>query len=372
MVRSRDSTDVFIAGGGPAGLATAIALCQKGFQVTIADGTAPSIDKPCGEGMMPETLAALHALGVDIEPGDGQKFRGISFVQGGARVFADFPQGPGMGLRRPLLHQRLVAKAEECGVRLLWNTPVSGIDAESVQLSHGKIYARWIIGADGQGSRVRRWSGLEATSHNKQRYANRRHYRVKPWSHYVEIHWGTHVQAYVTPVGSEEVCVVITSEQAEHASFDRALNELPELNDLLAEAELSSRERGTTTSMQLLHNVQRKNVALVGDASGGVDAITGEGLRLAFQQAIALGDSIAMNDLRQYQHAHRELARHPMLMGNLLLWLGRNPRMRGRVIRALESKPEIFARLLATHVGPGSSVELLSTGVLLGWRLLAV
>jgi hypothetical protein len=61
-----------------------------------------------------------------------------------------------------------------------------------------------------------------------------------------------------------------------------------------------------------------------------------------------------------------------MLMGNLMLWLGRNPRIRGRVIRALQSKPDLFARLLATHVGHGTSAELLSTGALLGWRLLAV
>jgi menaquinone-9 beta-reductase len=369
---SRQSTDVFIVGGGPAGLAAAIAARQKGFQVMVADGAAPPIEKPCGEGMMPETLAALRALGVEISPGEGQKFRGICFVQEDARVFADFPQGQGIGLRRRLLHERLVARAEECGVQLLWKTPVSGIDAESVQLSCGKVHARWIIGTDGQGSRVRRWSGLEAAKRSTQRHATRRHYRVKPWSNYVEIYWGSHAQAYVTPIGGEEVCIVIMSEWAEHASFDRALRELPELKEQLAGAELSSRERGAVTSTHLLHNVQRRNVALVGDASGSVDAITGEGLRLAFRQAFALGDSLVVSDLRHYEQVHRELARRPMLMGNLMLWLGRNPRIRGRVIRALQSKPDLFARLLATHVGHGTSAELLSTGALLGWRLLAV
>jgi hypothetical protein len=55
-----------------------------------------------------------------------------------------------------------------------------------------------------------------------------------------------------------------------------------------------------------------------------------------------------------------------------MLWLVRNPRIRSRVIRALASKPELFARLLATHVGRGTPSELLSTGAQLGWRLLAV
>jgi len=371
VVCSRQSTDIFIVGGGPAGLAAAIAARQKGLQVIVADGAAPSIEKPCGEGLMPETLAALRTLGVEINAEEGQRFCGISFVQGDARVSADFPQGHGMGLRRRLLHERLVARAEECGAQFLWKTPVCGIDGESVQLSHEKVRARWIVGADGQGSRVRRWSGL-TTKSSKQRRASRRHYRVKPWSNYVEIYWGSHVQAYVTPVGVEQVCIVIMSERMERASFDTALQELPELKERLLGAELSSREQGAVTSMHLLHNVQRRNVALVGDASGGVDAITGEGLRLAFQQAFALVDSMVAGDLGRYEPLHRELARRPTVMGNLMLWLGRNPCIRGRVIRALDGKPELFARLLATHVGRIRPAELFSAGALLGWRLLAV
>ena len=36
----------------------------KGIDVVLADGAAPPIEKPCGEGMMPETIAALRDLGV--------------------------------------------------------------------------------------------------------------------------------------------------------------------------------------------------------------------------------------------------------------------------------------------------------------------
>jgi menaquinone-9 beta-reductase len=219
---------------------------------------------------------------------------------------------------------------------------------------------------------VRRWSGLEATRSNRARFTRQRHYRVTPWSNYVEIYWSSHAQAYVTPIGREEVCIVVMAEQAEHASFDSALRELPELREKLGGAELSGRERGAVTSMRSLRSVQRGNVALAGDASGGVDAITGEGLRLAFRQALVLADAMAAGDLRPYQRAHRQLERRPMWMGNLMLWLGRNPRVRNRVICALQSKPDLFARLLATHVGQGTSAELISTGALLGWQLLAI
>jgi menaquinone-9 beta-reductase len=220
---------------------------------------------------------------------------------------------------------------------------------------------------------VRRWCALEGTRRRKQRHASRRHYRVKPWSNHVEIYWAGHAQAYITPIGVEELCVVTMSECVEDASFPKAFQEMPELRERLNGAEPSSRERGAVISMRSLYKVQRNNVALVGDASGSVDAITGEGLRLAFQQACALADAMFMGDLRGYEHAHRQLARRPVFMGDLMLWLGRNPRIRARVVRALHAKPALFAQLLATHVGASDSAEaLISAGALLGWQLLAI
>ena len=372
MVCSGESTDVFVVGGGPAGLATSIAARQQGFEVTLADGAAPPIEKPCGEGMMPEAFAALRALGVEISPAEGFRFRGICFAQENALVCGDFPDGQGIGLRRPLLHERLVARAEECGVRMLWKTPVTGIDDSGVQLSSRRIRAKWIVGTDGQGSRVRRWAGLDQTAQPKQRYATRRHYRVRPWSEYMEIHWGATAQAYVTPIGDEEVCVVMIAERPEYAAFDHGINEIPELGNKLAGAQLSSRERGALTMMRTLRHVQSGNVALVGDASGGVDAITGEGLRLTFQQAFALADAMKQGDLPGYEQAHRQIMRRTMLMGRLMLWLGRNPKICRRVVRALDGKPELFAGLIATHLGHANAKELLFTGANLGWRLLAV
>jgi len=371
VIESNLDTDVFIVGGGPAGLAAAIAAREKGFQVMLADGSAPPIEKSCGEGMMPETLSALRKLGLDIECSEGQVFHGISFKQKNANVSADFPQGTGIGLRRTLLHERLVRRAEECEVRLLWQCPVLGIDGGVVQLARGAVRSKWIIGADGHGSRVRRWSGLEKSWRNQQRHARRRHYRVKPWSNYAEVYWATHAQLYLTPIGCDEVCIVVLSEETNPANFASALAEFPDLQSKLAGAELASRERGAVTAMRSLRRVQRGNVALLGDASGGVDAITGEGLRLAFAQAFALADAMTAGDLRWYEQAHRKLMRRPMLMGELMLWLGRNPGIRSRVICAMQNRPELFARMLAMHVGKGTPGELLSTSARLGWKILA-
>ena len=62
--RVPSETDVFVVGGGPAGLAAAIAARQRGFEVVVADSAQPPIDKACGEGLMPDGVAALARLGV--------------------------------------------------------------------------------------------------------------------------------------------------------------------------------------------------------------------------------------------------------------------------------------------------------------------
>jgi menaquinone-9 beta-reductase len=364
-------TDLFVIGGGPAGLAAGIAVRRKGFSVTLADGAKPPIDKACGEGMMPETLNALRALGVDVHASHGYWFRGLRFVQSGAQVAADFPDGQGIGMRRTELHELLIASAEKCGVDVLWRTPVTGIESDGVLLNSGKIKARWIIGADGGQSRVRRWAGLDSGATSSRRTASRRHCRVRPWTDLMEIYWGQRVQAYVTPISTKEVCVATLGQTANDADFDHALKVLPELRERLANAELCGHERGAITAVQALNRVWRKNVALVGDASGGVDAITGEGLRLSFRQAEALADAIEAGDLRRYEHAHRQLARRPVWMAKLMLQLARHDAMRFHVLRTLSRNPELFARFLAVHAGRASAQDVVTAGTQLAWQFLA-
>jgi len=43
--------DICIVDRGPAGLATALALRQRGFTVTVVDCAVPPIDNACGEGL---------------------------------------------------------------------------------------------------------------------------------------------------------------------------------------------------------------------------------------------------------------------------------------------------------------------------------
>src|SRR5262249_48213580 len=159
-------------------------------------------------------------------------------------------------------------------------------------------------GADGENSQVRRWAGLAASVRHVRRFGFRRHYAVAPWADFVEVHWDEACQLYITPVTGEEVGIVAISKD-HHLRFEEALRRLPRVAQRLQGKEAITAERGAVTSSRKLKMVYRGNIALVGDASGSVDAITGEGMSLAFRQAIALAEALEHNNLASYQAEHR-------------------------------------------------------------------
>jgi len=370
--------DVFVAGGGPAGLATAIAARHHGLSVVVADGAVPPIDKTCGEGLMPDGVEALRTLGVQIPEGEAYPFRGIRFVSGDAKAEAEFPRGTANGIRRTHLHQILVHHAAACGVHLRWQASVTGLHPEGALVAGELVRARWVVGAEGIGSRVRGWAKLDshepgARENQNQRFGFRRHHRVAPWTDFVELYWGRRCQVYVTPVNRDEVGVALISSNPKlrlGTRIDDALGEFPELCARLKDAEIASSERGAITVTRKLRRVYRGRTVLVGDASGGVDAITGEGLCLAFREAVLLGDCLANGDLARYQEGHRALLRRPTLVARLMLLMAKHSHLRQRTMQVFQSSPRAFAEMLAMHVGEGSARDCISNGIALGWELL--
>src|SRR5271170_1110810 len=106
------STDVFVIGGGPAGLAAAIAARQQGLRVMVADGAKPPIDKACGEALMPDAIAALEQLGVALPVAEACPIRGVRFLGSGLSAEANFPAGGyGLSIRRTTLHRIMTERA---------------------------------------------------------------------------------------------------------------------------------------------------------------------------------------------------------------------------------------------------------------------
>jgi menaquinone-9 beta-reductase len=376
--------DVLVIGGGPAGLSASIACALRGLTVSVVDPARPPIDKACGEGILPDGLAVLRELGVKLERSALAPLRGIHFLSANdsettCDVKATFANGAGAGVRRTVLHEALISRATELGVALGWGSRVEDLRRPTKDQADRPLTAvidgeerefGFAVIADGQHSIWRERLEFGDIDLRRQRYGFRRHYKVAPWSEFVEVYWRDGAQMYVTPVSGESVGIaLLTSDQ--HADFDRELDGFPELKRRIDGAEVASKLRGAVSATRLVTHVTQRNIALIGDASGSVDAITGDGISIAAHHAVALAEAICKGDLRGYEMAHREIMRRPRRMGELLVALDAHPRFRAKALGAMTRHPEWFAKFLGMHTGAIAMHEFgVGNALRLGWELI--
>jgi flavin-dependent dehydrogenase len=366
-------TDVAIAGGGPAGLAGAIAARRQGLSVAVFEGVAPTeaIDKCCGEGLMPDALEALSELGIEL-PAAKMPIGGVRFIECGYAAEARFFGQAGAGVRRTTLHSVLMEHARAAGVSLFFGRPVRWLARGGILAGDEEVQCRWIVGADGSQSAMRRAAGLESPSVCPRRFGLRRHFRIEPWTDLVEAYWAHGVQAFVTPVGENEIVVAMLSSDSQ-LRYQEALPLFPALVERLKGATATSNVRGAVTASRRLDRVAIRNIALLGDASGSVDSVTGLGLCMSFQQAVALSEAMAREDLSFYETQHHRLAKRPRVMESVMLAMDQRDKLRRRAIRTLAAEPQHFSNLLAVHTGASLALSFAVRAPLaLGWRFLTV
>ena len=353
-------TEVLVVGGGPIGLAAAIEARRAGRSVIVVEPRTGPIDKACGEGLMPGTLAALHRLGIDP---DGHPLRGIAYRSPGRSVEHAFSSGPGRGVRRTTLHTALLEKAAEMGVvHVAARVDSMHVGDDLVRVgvraqgpiraaappdapSGGRpetISARWLLACDGLHSTVRRLAGLERRGPlgGARRFGLRRHVTTAPWSDLVEVHWGKDAEAYVTPVADGLVGIALLGPPG--AGFDETLAGFPELLARVDGASFGD-VRGAGPLRQRTSHRAAGPIRLVGDASGYVDALTGEGLRLGLAQARAA--VATLDSPRDYERAwHAESRDYRLLTAGLVAW-ATSP-LRRAVVPVASAAPAVFGAVV--------------------------
>ncbi|MGW0392660.1 NAD(P)/FAD-dependent oxidoreductase [Streptomyces sp. NPDC003042] len=332
--------DLLVAGGGPAGLATAIHGALAGLEVVVVEPRATPIDKACGEGLMPGAVRRFEELGVPVT---GRPFLGISYVDGatGLRAEGLFRSGPGRGTRRTDLQAALAARAAGLGVRTLARR-VGEVRQDADGVSAAGLSARHLVAADGLHSPIRRGLGLAvpAAPERLARYGLRRHYAVEPWSDLVEVHWSRGCEAYVTPLAPDRIGVAILTSQ--QAPFDVQLARFPLLAARLPAPGPDAAVRGAGPLRQGARTRVAGRVLFVGDAAGYVDALTGEGLTLAVAAAGELVRCVRAGRPQEYERAWRDLSRGYRTLTASLLWARRRPPLSRRIVPLAARLPRVF------------------------------
>jgi flavin-dependent dehydrogenase len=324
-------TDLLIVGGGPGGLATALQARRRGLSVIVAEPREDPIDKACGEGLMPGGLSELMSLGVDPA---GMPFRGIAYVSERRRAEALFRGGPGRGVRRTTLHAALAARAKEQDTEWI-RTKVTSVQQDAHGVTAAGVRAKWLVGADGLHSTVRRAVGIKATAGTPRRYGVRWHFKVPVWSEFVEVHWSRWGEAYVTPVEPDLVGVAILSRERPDLAW------FPWLARRLQGASRGP-ARGCGPLRQVVSRRVAGRVLLVGDAAGYEDALTGEGISLAVKQAGAVVDAIVDEAPASYEASWHRVTRNYRLLTRALVLTTTPAVARRAIVPACELLPGAF------------------------------
>jgi flavin-dependent dehydrogenase len=327
--------DILVAGGGPAGLATAIHAALAGMEAVVVEPRPTPVDKACGEGLMPGGTAALRSMGVEV---NGRLLRGIRYLDGRHEPQVEFGDGYGLGVRRTALHAALSLRAAELGVEVVPGK-VDHVRQNQDDIEAAGRRARWLVAADGLHSQLRGSLGLELPDRRPRRYGLRQHYQIAPWTDFVEVHWAAGGEAYVTPVGENLVGVAVLS--SHRCTYQTHLAQFPALRARL-EGPAVTRVRGAGPLRQRVRSRVAGRVLLVGDAAGYTDALTGEGVTLALRSAQALVRCLQADRPQTYESAWRSLSwRHRLLTG-ALLQARRHPTSARLIVPAAHHLPALF------------------------------
>ena len=349
--------DVLVAGAGPAGLAAAICAAQRGLTVTVLDPVGAVQNKACGEGLMPAGVAALARMQVQLPERACWPLAGVAYQSGRRRIQARFgPQQVAFGVARNVLSEALRRRASALGVAFVRGR-LRALDASETGVvaatDLGAMHASFLVGADGLHSRTRRLAGLEApAAGGPRRFGLRRHFTQAPYSPFIEVYLGAGREAYVTPVDANRINVAFLTENPA-AGWEAHVDAFPTLRARLTGPPADA-VAGAGPFWRPTHGIARGRVALVGDAAGYVDAVTGEGVSLALLAAEAWAAALpatapdrayarAMRPARRHYAGHARLLlaclRHRWLVEPALVVLGWFPRLLQAWVRAAVTLP---------------------------------
>jgi flavin-dependent dehydrogenase len=311
---NRSRHDVVIVGGRVAGAATAMLLARLGHDVAVVDQASFPSDTVSTHSIARSGVVQLRRWGLldEVLDSGAPAIRQVTFHAHGESISRPIKHKAGVDFvvapRRYVLDTIVAAAAERAGADVRPGVTVTGVQRDGrgrvVEVyGHDRaaapidIGARYVIGADGLGSRVARWVGAAINelrpADGAAQYA---YYAGSRWTG-IEFFAAGGSLAGVFPTHDGQACIWICNPSANAKAvrrrtgsrveaFDQLLERsAPQLAERLRHARRTSPVHGMLRLPNQVRQAFGPGWALVGDAGYHRDAVTGYGISDAFRDA---------------------------------------------------------------------------------------
>jgi geranylgeranyl reductase family protein len=369
--------EVVVAGGGPAGCATAILLRQAGHDVLLLEAARFPREKICGEGISPGAWRLLRLVGAEgsVRALDPHPLRGMRLTAPDGTSFLGSygrEREAGLGIRRLRFDQSLLEVARAAGVEVREATRVTGAVRDGPAMTgvrwvsgegQGVVNARLVVVAEGRRSVLAREMGLLRPHPVLRRFAVRGHWEAVPGlGEWGEMCVGNQGYCGIAPLSktTANVTFVVDQTQMQEAGGDlegfyrtSIRRSWPAIAERLQTASLLAPPASIGPLALVARRVSAPGAVLVGDAAGFYDPFTGEGVTLALRTA-ELAASVCVSalsrpgapDTSPYERARDEATRAKFLLNRLIQRIVTWPHLANAMARRLGRRPDLADRLV--------------------------
>lgn len=307
-----------------------------------------------------------------IDQNKCHRLRGICYHLENNHAAANFIDGYGLGINRILLSESFLSTIKKYpSITLIENAEITSLESSYINFikdnSLHRCSTNFIVGADGLRSSVREMLDIKLHQSFFRRWAMTTHFAMKPWSSLVEIYLCHSAEAYVVPTGPEEINIVLMWSPKKLSlkgspPLSKLFSLFPDLSKRLNGAEIKHKPFAIGP---FHHRARRRfsslSAALIGDAAGYVDPLTGEGINYGLHDGIVLGERLAgrikkgermrLSDLLAFQ-LEADIHKLPhTALSYVLLLLQDRPEIFGHVLGQFKRHPQILSALTAISTG---------------------
>lgn len=292
--------DVAIIGGGLAGLSLSIDLKERGYSVCVIEKGNYPRHKVCGEYISNESFSYLHHICPDLYLLNLPKITQFKLSSTGTRSLTTPLQSGGFGISRYLLELKLYARAFRLGVHFLLNTKSQSVtkDENYFTTRHNQGETRSKIICDASG----RKSNLTTTIKNEINYlAVKYHIKTARDSSLIEIHNFPGGYCGVSNIESGLSCLCYIVESSRLKESGKSIKAMEEkilfrnvnLKRIFQKSEFVFNEPLTISGIDFrIKNPVKDDIFYLGDSSGTIAPITGNGMSNALRAACFLSENI--------------------------------------------------------------------------------